>query len=567
MKIRVVHILIACISLGCEQEKEGFGFATTQPEQQDQCVNPVQDTWSELYENAQARGLDLEFELKEGYMECAIIPGGVVAQDLNGDGWDDLVFLNHEGAPWIYQNYQGGLLREVELNLPLFGMDRPVLSVGAMDLNGDNLPDLIQTGMGFLAISTNLGGFEFAPWELVLNQAGFPYSCYGTFAIGDIDKDGDLDIVLAGTDEAIEEGVWPGIEYPYINGAKTLLLENTSVGWQEAQVLESWEDVTGASILQAFTDFDNDFDVDVLSSSDRSNGVYYPPMALWENKGVVEGQIQLEDAAPDLSIDLPISGMGLGSNDLNGDGFLDYCISDISESLTCLLSDGSGGFYEAGVSMNLVVDPTKLSDVPEAWTNPDENIFVKWSAWSVVLQDIDNNGHLDLAATGGQPPDFGNVLYSEVVEWQPDWLWIGSEDGFEEASLDHPWFDPQNMYGMVSVDLDHDGYRELVKAPAQGRPQIWTNDCGNYNWLEIDLLGKGNNLEAYGAKVFVEYGDKVDIQEVHGLLTMGQSPSSIHVGLGNESRASKIEVWWPDGAVTTYTDIPANERLTLKQPE
>ena len=74
------------------------------------------------------------------------------------------------------------------------------------------------------------------------------------------------------------------------------------------------------------------------------------------------------------------------------------------------------------------------------------------------------------------------------------------------------------------------------------------------------------NVEAYGSKVFVYHGDAVDIQEVHGLLTMGQSPSSIHVGLGDASSVSKIEIWWSDGAVSTHRDVVANQHVLFKHP-
>lgn len=559
----LVTMIIVGILLSCQNEKTSESFATTQP--LTQCLNPVEDTWSALEEQAELRGLTLDMSGWKEHHECNVVPGGVVAQDLNRDGWDDLVFLNHEGSPWIFRNREGEFT-QIESTLPLFGPDRPALSLGAMDINGDRLPDLIQTGMGYLAVSENLGDFQFGAWEMVVNESGFPYSCFGSFSVGDLDQDGDLDIVLAGTDQAIEAGIWPGTEYPNMWGAYTLLLENSSVGWQTVRELSPWDGVPELSVLQVVTDFDNDHDLDIISSSDRSDGVHYPPMALWENDGSNAVATGFHDIAPELGIDLPISGMGLGSNDINGDGLLDYCISDVADHLICLLSDGFGGFYEGGQSLGLNVDPARLPNVDPRWVVPDPDVWLSWSAWSLVLQDLNNDGHLDLAATGGTPPDYGSVDYSDILSWQPDWLWVGDESGFIDADLEHPFFDPRGMYGMVSVDLDRDGHRELVKAPAEGNPEIWSNPCGGYHWLEIDLLGVDQNSEAYGSKVFVHYGDKVDIQEVHGLLTMGQSPSSIHIGLGDLSSASKVEVWWSDGVVSTYTNVAANQHILFKHP-
>ena len=506
-------------------------------------------------------GLNLELPGWNTHHECNIIPGGVVAQDLNMDGWDDLLFLNHEGSAWVYKNINGESLQSVDIDRPLF-VDRPALSLGAMDFTGDGLPDLIQTGVGYLAISENLGNFTFANWDVIINESGFPYSCFGSFSAGDLDQDGDLDIVLAGTDLAVAEGIYPGTEYPEVIGAPTLLLENTSIGWEVVRELSPWEGVAELSVLQILSDYDNDGDLDIISSTDRSDGIHYPPMALWQN----ESNLTLEDVAPELGIDLPISGMGLGSNDLNGDGLLDYCISDVSNHLICLMSM-QDGFYLGGESLGLEVEPDTLQNVPTEWTTEDITGSVIWSGWSIIMQDLDNNGLLDIAVTGGNPPDYGSVEYSNIIAWQPDWIWIGTDEGYKDIGVNHPFINTNGMYGMAGVDLNKNGHLELVKSPANGQIEIWTSDCTTNNWIEIDLLGIDMNTEAFGAKVFTHFGDSVDIQEVHGLLAMGQSPSRIHVGLGSTKSVKKIEVWWPDGVRSTHPNPEVNRRIRLRHPD
>lgn len=546
----------------CASEKELplFGGEST-IEQISTCADPTDDYWNNMREVSSDWGLDLELPGWNTHHECNIIPGGVVAQDLNMDGWDDLLFLNHEGSAWVYQNVNGESVQSIDIDRALF-VDRPALSLGAMDFTGDGLPDLVQTGVGYLAISENLGDFEFGNWDVIINESGFPYSCFGSFSAGDIDQDGDLDIVLAGTDLAVAEGIYPGTEYPEVIGAPTLLLENTSVGWEVVRELSPWEDVAELSVLQILSDYDNDGDLDIISSTDRSDGIHYPPMALWQN----ERNFTLEDVAPELGIDLPISGMGLGSNDLNGDGFLDYCISDVSNHLICLMSM-QDGFYLGGESLGLDVEPDTLPNVPTEWTTEDITGTVIWSGWSIIMQDLDNNGLLDIAVTGGNPPDYGSVEHSDIIAWQPDWLWIGTNEGFKDLDVNHPFLNPRGMYGMAGVDLNKDGHLELIKSPANGRIEIWTSDCTTNNWIEIDLLGFDMNAEAFGAKVFTHFGDSVDIQEVHGLLTMGQSPSRIHVGLGSTKSVEKIEVWWPDGARSTHPNPEVNRRIRLRHPD
>ena len=76
--------------------------------------------------------------------------------------------------------------------------------------------------------------------------------------------------------------------------------------------------------------------------------------------------------------------------------------------------------------------------------------------------DFDNDGNLDMAAAAGPPPDQGSVHYSNIHDWQPDWIWKGKDDGtFEDAILETGFDSLQFNYGLVTADLRGDGYREL----------------------------------------------------------------------------------------------------------
>jgi hypothetical protein len=554
-------ILFTANTLTCQpKSNDNISFGNSDSSN-DTCLSPTTNYWQNLTEASNNFGLNLELPGWTDHHECNIIPGGVVAQDLNKDGWDDLLFLNHEGSPWVYQNVNGERLVEQHIDIALFDSDRPAISLGALDLTGDGLPDLIQTGVGYLAISENLGEFQFDNWELLINESGFPYSCFGSFSAGDLDQDGDLDIVLAGTDLAHTPGVYPGTEYPDVIGAPTLLIENTSVGWEVVRELSPWDEIAELSVLQILTDYDNDGDLDIISSTDRSDGINYPPMAVWNNSGA----LQFNDIAEELGVALPISGMGLGSNDLNKDGLLDYCISDVANHLICLLST-EDGFYLGGESLGLEVNPTDLPNVSEDWTDETSMSNATWSGWSIIMQDLNNDGLIDIASTAGAPPDYGSVAYSDLTHFQPDWVWMGTQEGYKDLDPSHPFINPANMYGMVSVDLDRDGHTEIIKAPASGSPELWKPKCTDNNWIEIDLLGIDQNIEAYGAKIFTTFGNRTDIQEIHGLVTMGQSPSLVHVGLGSSNTVDNVEIWWPDGERSYHSNVPINRRIVLKHP-
>ncbi len=44
---------------------------------------------------------------------------------------------------------------------------------------------------------------------------------------------------------------------------------------------------------------------------------------------------------------------------------------------------------------------------------------------------------------------------------------------------------------------------------------------------------------------------------------LATSEAMAHFGLGGATRADVVEVWWPNGDVTTLHDVPAGEVLTV----
>ena len=555
-------LLLACFNSGYQ----GPDFVSGSTASESSAESST-STWDSLRNSASQRGLSDSLTGWSDNHPCNVVSGGVVAQDLDGDDDIDLLFPQPTAFPLLYRNDGTGQFDQIDVQRPFLDPSRPTLAMAAVDVSGDGLPDLIQSGAGFVAVAHNLGNFVFSEWELLLYESAFPYTCFGSFTAGDFDGDNDLDLALAGTDQAQNASTYPGAFYPDMWGSYDLLLKKRHSGWEVVKALSPWPDRPSLSLLQVFTDHDNDGDLDLFSVSDRPDGVYYPPMAIWDNQGSHHHSTIWEDIAPDVGADILISGMGYGANDLNQDGFLDYCMSDVRNSLVCLLSDGYGGFVRGANQLGLVVEPAVLPNASSDWTTDSLDIDQTWSAWSVVMEDLDNDGFVDVAATGGAPPDHGSVNFTELLTWQPDWLWIGEADGFKDLDYTHPFFEPSGMYGMASADLDGDGHRELIKAPANGVPQILNNPPSENCWLEIELEGIGGNVEGFGAKVLTHrFNGWIDHQEMQNLLTLGQSPSRIHVGCGTDSTIPKIEVFWPDGAYTLMEDVSVRQMVMIRHP-
>jgi hypothetical protein len=262
--------------------------------------------------------------------------------------------------------------------------------------------------------------------------------------------------------------------------------------------------------------------------------------------------------------------MGLGVNDLNQDGYLDYCMSDVGPKLVCLLSTPEGPYYEAGQALGLTPNLALHPDAPAIDPN-GEPLGSLWSSWGVAMVDLDNDRNLDVATVAGPPPDGGSVALSDLLgTFQADWIWMGTSEGtFEAIPPTETTFNSTNShYGLLSADLDNDGFRELiVGTPFSGSPKIFDNPCREGNWLEVLLVGPGKNRGAYGSQVLVERDDQHDLQEVHSLLGVGQSPSTLHFGLGDLTEVPRLTVRWSDGTKTVIEAFEPNRKVTIFHPD
>ena len=85
-------------------------------------------------------------------------------------------------------------------------------------------------------------------------------------------------------------------------------------------------------------------------------------------------------------------------------------------------------------------------------------------------------------------------------------------------------------------------------------------------WLGLKLIGRGRNLQAIGARVTVEAGGAMQIEEVRGTSSYGAFHDlRLLFGLGQAKEASKVTVRWPDGKTTTHGPLAAGRYHELRE--
>jgi hypothetical protein len=351
--------------------------------------------------------------------------------DLNGDGRPDLLFANGgdystPGTPelnLVFVNAGSGAFenRTVEV---LGGRPDLARAIKARDLDGDGHVDII-VGTTFqtqsrLFLGTGGGAFREATSSRLPQM---PLSV-GDIEIGDVDGDGDLDLVLAD---------WgPGNNMTSAGGRTRLWLNDGAARFSDATEARMPDILVGFSWDLELVDADNDYDLDLAISCKRC-----PGSLLFRNDG--RGRFTNDARAlPQYTNNYEFEAM-----DLDGDGFLDLVtINDgdlvgerpFNRREHVFHNDGRGRFRDA----------TSLWWPADANIGEDDNM--------VAFLDYDSDGDADFV--------IGSLT-------GPDRLLIN--DGTGRLTLASNVFDGPETPGTLAIALaDLDGDFRLDVVQAQG---------------------------------------------------------------------------------------------------
>jgi len=193
-------------------------------------------------------------------------------------------------------------------------------------------------------------------------------------------------------------------------------------------------------------------------------------------------------------------------------------------------------------------------------------LSMPYSGWSAAFLDYNNDGWRDVFSANGDV----DSLRSNAA--QHDTL-FENLDGkrFVDVSVhmgDH--FQRKGYQrGAAVVDLNNDGFLDLVVTSLDRRPAILMNSAGGGgHWLTLHLVGHKANRSSIGARLTVTTPSG---RTLHDWLSpsvgfLSSSDPRVHFGLGNETKAATIEIRWPGGATLTVKDVAADQILTLHEP-
>lgn len=509
------------------------------------CLINAQETFVDVTEHA---GIEHQYEVYEG-----TFGGGVTVFDFNNDGFEDLYITSGIQADRLYLNKGNGTFEDVFKGSGLEVTNEYVTQgVVSADINKDGFRDL------FITTITTTDGKNVIPRAknlLFLNNGNATFTdvtkAYGleefnSFStgpsFGDIDADGYPDLFVGNYFQEFtgKLGIIKDATIVSANQtARSYLLKNNE-GKSFKNVYDDYGlGHKGFGFGGVFTDFDNDQDQDLLVNQDF--GYKAVPNFLYQNEYPND---RFEDVSQQTKMDLKINAMGAAVGDYNGDGWMDYYVTNIKFNML-MENQGNG---------NPFVDKAK-----ELGTY---NLAISWGA---NFADFDHDEDLDLFVSNGDlNPNctpMGNFYFENNANTY-------TEKGRELAINDYGI-----GRGSVIFDMDNDGDMDLLVVnqkpilnyPIASTTRLFRNDIARGNWLKIALKGVQAESNGIGSRVTVIANGKKFIREIDGGGSSHISQNSViaHVGLGTTTKIDSVIVNWSGGNTQIITNIKANQLLEI----
>jgi len=340
---------------------------------------------------------------------------GVVIFDYDRDGDLDLYVTNGPGRPnSLYQNQlkQGGGTTFVDVagtaGVTATSQDSTGVCYGDIDNDGD-LDLLVLGRMEPNRLYQNNGNGTFVditPTSGVGGGSRAHTSC----SMGDVNGDGKLDIFVSNTfDWARQEAIFTqNFSFNQANDLYLNLGANTFSEASEAAGLQNLQNVPPGDATvtwqAALVDYDQDGDLDIIHADDQA--ALLPSAFAGIDRGIIQvfnndGTGHFTNMSEALGLkDLSASWMGFAFGDVNCDGNLDFFSTSIGDYL--IPQEGGSSPTGTTASQWFYGSPGGSFFQPAAYpTEKIPGLVATPHGWGTGMIDYDNDGDVDILFTGG----------------------------------------------------------------------------------------------------------------------------------------------------------------------
>jgi len=531
----------------------------------------------------------IEFRHENGARGRKLLPetmgGGCAFLDFEGDGDQDLLFVNSQRWPWdgppaeaapqptmaLYRNDGQGTFEDVTpgsgLDISLYGM-----GVAVGDYDNDGRDDVYLSAVGENRLFHNEGGGKFRDVTREAGVGGDANQWSTSCGWLDHDGDGDLDLFVCNYvkwsreyDEAQNfqltgggraygrpqnfEGTFPylfrnegGGRFTEVAQAAGLHVRNEATGVPMAKSL-------GAT----FADFDNDARIDIVVANDTVQNF------LFHNEG--GGKFRELGAVTGVAFDQngnARGAMGIDAARFRNNDAIGVAIGNFANEMTAL-------YVSYGDEMKF------MDEAISTGLGPNTRLEL---TFGVFYFDYDLDGRLDLfAANGHLEEDINRVQPSQHYAQPPHLFW---NCGHAEATEFLPvpvencgsdLMKPTVGRGAAFADIDNDGDLDVLITAAGQAPRLLRNDQDQkHHWLRFKLVGAKCNRNAIGAWIEVELEDRVLRRQVMPTRSyVSQVELPVTIGLGDADQVRRVSILWPDGSRQMLEDILVDQMYEITQ--
>ncbi|GAB5517773.1 MAG: CRTAC1 family protein [Rhodothermales bacterium] len=484
--------------------------------------------------------------------------GGFV--DYDGDGWADVVLV--QGRSWdevdsrpalrLYRNQQDGTFEEVTDAIGLGAASAYGMGLAAGDVDNDGDVDIVLTAVGANQLWRN-DGERFTEVGEAVGIAGASTAWSTAAQFFDADHDGDLDLFIgnyvAWTPETDIACTFDGTEKSYCTpelytGEQSRFYRNRGDGtFEDATATAGFGGNPGKTLGLTTWDINRDGWTDLLVASDREPDLLYlnDGQGRFEEVGVASGMAYDERGRARGGM-----GMDIGITDTTGQPTL--FVANFSNEML-------GVYRQTGPT--LFLDRAAASKIGRASR--------RTLGFGLVLFDANLDGHQDVFVANGHIQPAVDRIQDRITYRQTPHLFLSQGDGtFKDIAPDlgTPFDQPLLARAAATADYDRDGDLDLLLVENGGPVHLWRNDLASPKALVLDVrtANGASALDAL-AQVYADGQQYTQRTQTGGSYLCIRS-SDLHFALPS-GRADSIVVQWPTGEVHRQTDVAGGQRLVV----
>jgi hypothetical protein len=482
---------------------------------------------------------------------------GCAFLDYDGDGWQDILFVN--GMDWpghkrqrstlrLYRNNRNGTFTDVTraagLDVEVYGM-----GVAVGDFNNDGYPDIYLTCVGQSRLFRNTGKGAFVD---VTARSGLDKRiAFSTSALWvDFDRDGRLDLFVCNYvkwSEATDVFCsLNGKQKSYCTpeayrGDTCWLFRNRGDGtFEDVTATCGVFDSSSKALGVAMLDYDGDGWPDLFVANDTQPNKLYRNLrnGQFRDVGLEAGVALSEDGKAR-------AGMGVDAADFDNSGRMGLAVTNFDNEMLALYRGQATGAFQ---------DTARRAGVGVASLNR--------LGFGCLFADLDLDGALDLVVANGHIDETVRSIKGNVGYAQSPQLFLNQGGGtFRDASsVVGPAFpQPRVGRGLAYGDFDRDGDVDLLMTTNGGPAVLFRTDApAGHRSIRVTLQGTRSNRDAIGALVRLFHGGTAQSRMVRsGSSYLSQSELPLTFGVGRRDQVERLVITWPSGRTDEFKNVMA----------